>query len=104
MRNVLKNTTKTKTYLDSLPKIYGLFLWAKWGVLELPWTGKYNKDGIPLVYIYRDDNGTCDEYRLGPIHHASSGGLWNWYTSKEQAKFIQEQLDKNPDFEEVEIC
>ena len=52
MRKVLKNTAKTKEYLDKLPKVYGLFLWAKWGILELPWTGKYNKEGEPLVYIY----------------------------------------------------
>ena len=94
MRIILKNTSKTKEYLDSLPKIYGIFLWAKWGMLELPWTGKYDKDGFPLVYIYYDCNGCCDEYYLGAIHRASSGGFYNWYTDEATAKEVQETLNK----------
>jgi hypothetical protein len=102
MKKVLKNTVKTKAYLDSLPKLYGIFLWAKWGILELPWTGKYNKAGIPLVYIYYDGNGTCDEFHLGTANQASSGGFWNWYTKKEDALLIQEQLNKNHNYEDHE--
>lgn len=94
MRRVLKNTPKTKKYLDSLPKIYGIFLWAKWAIMELPWTGKYDKKtGEPLVYIYYDANGACDEYHLVPIHYASSGRLWNWYGIKDEAKEIQNKLN-----------
>ena len=95
LRRVCKNTLKTKKYLDNLPKIYGIFLWAKWGMLELPWTGKYDKKtGKPLVYIYYDGNGICDEYHLAPIHHASSGSLWNWYYTKDEAKEIQNKLNE----------
>ena len=83
MRKVLKNTAKTKEYLDKLPKVYGLFLWAKWGILELPWSGKYTKDpiAVPLVYNYYDANGACDEYRLVPITSCSSGSFWNFISS-----------------------
>jgi hypothetical protein len=94
MRKVLKNTAKTKEYLKYLPRVYGIFLWAKWGILELPWTGKYNKDGIPLVYIYHDFNGECDEYFLGHICQASSGGFWGWYENKDTAKEVQEKLNE----------
>lgn len=90
-RKILKNTHKTKAYLDSLPKVYGIFLWAKWGILELPWSGKYTKGSIkvPLVYNYYDANGTCDEYHLVPITRCSSGRFWDWYEGKENAKEIQ---------------
>ena len=101
LRKIRKNTPKTKEYLDSLSKIYGIFLWAKWGMLELPWTGKVDKNGDPLVYIYYDANGTCDEYHLVPIHYASSGGFWNWYGDKHQAELARDMLNENPDFEEV---
>ena len=101
LRKVLKNNARTKEYLDKLPKVYGLFLWAKWGILELPWSGKLNKDGIPLVYLYHDFNGEYDEYRLGLINHASSGGFWNCYEDKRQAELARDMLNENPDFEEV---
>lgn len=95
MRKILKNTPKTKKYLDSLPKVYGVFLWAKWGILELPWSGKYTKDliSVPLVYNYYDANGTCDEYHLVPITSCSSGGFWDWYENKDNAKEVQEKLN-----------
>lgn len=93
MKKILKETAKTKAYLDSLPKIYGLFLWAKWGILALPWTGKYNKAGIPLVYIYHDFNGEHAEYRLAPINQASSGCFYAWYESKDIAIETQSALN-----------
>lgn len=95
MRKILKNTDKTNAYLNSLPKVYGIFLWAKWGILELPWTGKYDKDGFPLVYIYYDCNGSRDDYFLGAIHLASSGGFYNWYTDKAAAEKVQSMLNKD---------
>ena len=95
MRKILKNTPKTKIYLDSLPKIYGIFLWAKWAMLKLPWSGKYDKKtGEPLVYIYYDANGACDEYHLVPIHYASSGAFWDWYEFKNNAEEVQEKLNE----------
>ena len=95
-RKILKNTAKTKVYLDSLSKVYGIFLWAKWGILELPWSGKYTKGDIavPLVYHYYDANGMCDEYHLVPITSCSSGAFWDWYETEEGAKYAQEKLNE----------
>lgn len=93
IKKVLKNTAKTKKYLDNLQKIYGVFLWAKWGVLELYWSGKYNKAGIPLVYVYYDGNGCYDEFRLMPVVQASSGAFYGWYSDKEFAKQISDDLN-----------
>ncbi len=95
-RKILKNTPKTKKYLDRLPKVYGIFLWAKWGMLELPWSGKYTRGSIkvPLVYNYYDANGTCDEWHLVPITSCSSGGFWDWYDDKKIAKEAQGLLNE----------
>ena len=93
MRKVLKTTSRTKKYLDSLPKIYGIFLWAKWGMLELPWTGKVDTNGDPLVYIYYDANGTHDEWHLVPIHCASSGAFHGWYEDKNTADDVRLELN-----------
>ena len=93
LRKIRKSTPRTKKYLDSLPKVYGIFLWAKWGMLELPWTGKFDKNGEPLVYIYYDANGMCDEYHLAPISHASSGAFRGWYKDYNTAYDIQLELN-----------
>ena len=94
MKKVIKNTAQAKKCFETLPKLYGIFLWAKWGILEFPWAGTYNKDGIPLVYVYRDRNGECDEYYLDTINNASSGNFWGWYTNKDTAKEVQEKLNE----------
>ena len=93
MRKILKSTQKTKEYLDSCKKIYAIFLWAKWGMLELPWSGFYDHEGEPLVYIYYDANGLCDEYHLVPVSHASSGAFHGWYLDPNTAHDIQLELN-----------
>ena len=94
MRKILKNTPRTKKYLEKLPKLYGVFLWAKWAVVEVPWSGKRNKDSIPLVYSYYDGNGCCDEYHLMPVHLVSSGSFWSYFEDRAVAENIAEQLNK----------
>jgi hypothetical protein len=93
-RKILKNTPKTKKYLDSLPKVYGIFLWAKWGMFEFRWSGKCDKNGMPLVYDYYDANGTCDEYHLRPIDKCSSGAFLGWYKSWDRAKMVRDALNE----------
>jgi hypothetical protein len=93
-RKILKNTPKTKKYLDSLPKVYGIFLWAKWGMFEFRWSGKCDKNGMPLVYDYYDANGTCDEYHLRPIDKCSSGAFLGWYKRWDRAKMVRDALNE----------
>ena len=94
MRKNLKVTLKTKKKLDSMKKLYGVFLWAKWGILELPWTGKFDKKtGLPLVYIYYDFNGEREGYRLDTIRSASSGTFYGWYEDHNTADDIRLELN-----------
>jgi hypothetical protein len=98
MRKILKNTAKTKEYLDSLPKIYMVGCWAKFGVREYPFTGKYvqNEDGIsiPLVYDYEDHNGTCDYWYLRRIDYTTTGQIALWTQSKSVASKVAELFNK----------
>lgn len=98
MKKVLKNTAKTKEYLDSLPKIYMVGLWAKYGVRDYPFTGKYvfNSDGIsvPLVYHYDDFNGACDNYWLRRLDQTTSGWIVMWTQDKKLADEIAKLLNK----------
>lgn len=99
MRNVLKNTPKTKVYLDSLPKIYMVGKWAKYGVREYPFTGKYKYDefnniSVPLVYDYDDFNGTCDNYYLRGITSTTTGLIVMWTQLKSVADKVAELFNK----------
>ena len=80
----LKNSRKTKEYLDSLPKAYIAACWAGWGVRSFPFSGKYaDKDKtIPLVWDYCDFNGMADEWHLISIYDTTTGFIAGWSFNK----------------------
>lgn len=98
MKKVLKNNDKTKTYLDSLPKIYLVGCWARYGVRDYPFTGKYetNENGIsiPIVYDYDDHNGTCDNWYLRRLDYVTTGQIVLWTQSKSMASKVAELFNK----------
>ena len=97
MRKCLKNTAKTRAYLDGLPKIYMVGLWAKYGVREYPFTEKYfseNGFSVPLVYHYDDCNGTCDNWYLRRLDHVTSGFVIMWTQNESVARKVAELLNK----------
>lgn len=98
MKRVLKNNDKTKAYLNSLPKIYLVGCWAKYGVSDYPFTGKYETNeygtSIPLVYDYDDHNGTCDNYYLRRLDHVTTGTIVLWTQSKNVANKVAELYNK----------
>lgn len=78
---MLKNNKRTKQYLDKLPKIYIVGYWAKCGVRDFPFAGKYvNHKGIsiPLVYQFDDNNGEFGAYYLRRIDQTTSGVIFFW--------------------------
>lgn len=94
MKKVLKNNEKTKEYLKNLPKIYLVACWARFGIREFPFTGKFVKDEtrgdiyVPLVYDYDDLNGTCDNYFLRKITNTTTGIVIMWTQNKNIAEKI----------------
>ena len=105
MRKVFKNTPKTKAYLDSLPKIYLVGCWARYGVMEFPFTGKYktNEKGIsiPIVYDYDDHNGTCDNWYLRRIDYTTTGQILLWTQSKSVASRVAELFNKEMNYGKI---
>ena len=77
---VLVNSSETKKYLNSLPRVYIAACWAGWGVRDFPFSGKYaDKDKtIPLVWDYCDFNGTADEWHLISIYDTTTGFIAGW--------------------------
>lgn len=111
MKKVLKNNKYTKKYLESLPKMYLVACWAKFGVEEFPFTEKFEKDNnnghlIPLVYQYDDSNGERDCFVLKKITKTTTGSVLLWTQSKSKAERIAELynsdfLDRNKKFVEL---
>lgn len=96
IKKVLKNNKKTKQYLDKLPKMYIVGRWAKFGVSDYSFTGKYIEvDGIsiPLVYKYYDANGTTDMWYLCPITQVTTGAVIMWTQNKPIAERIAKALN-----------
>ena len=97
MKKVLKNTLKTRKYLDKLPKIYLIACWASYCILEFPFTGKYVKENgidIPLVYDYDDHNGTCDCWWLRKITNTTTGGKLVWTQNAAAARRISDKMNE----------
>jgi hypothetical protein len=93
-KKVLSNNKRTQKYLEKLPKIYIVACWARFGVREYPFTGKFVKDQyrgnvyVPLVYDYDDCNGTGDDYYLRKITNVTTGNIVLWTQNKNIAEKI----------------
>lgn len=98
MRKILKDTKRTRKYILSLPCMYLVSCWARWGVREFPFSGKYitTADGtsVPLVYQFDDHNGERDEWRLTRIDCTTTGIIGGWTQSHRMASACAEQYNK----------
>ena len=98
MKKVLKNTLKTKKYLDSLPKIYLISFCALYVILDFPFSVKYVKENgidIPLVYDYDDHNGTCDYWWLRKITNTTTGYKLVWTQNAAAARKISDKMNED---------
>ena len=94
MKKILENTSKTREYLESLPKIYMIARWAGYGVREFPFAGKCTENATPFVWDYDDCNGTCDCYFLRKLTDTTTGWIYAWTTSKSRAEEIAAALNE----------
>lgn len=67
-------------------KLYCVFLWAKYGVLEAVWTGKFDDDGHPLTIQYTDHNGEYEHYYIAPWYRESTGKPMAYSFNKNMAE------------------
>lgn len=94
MKKILENTSENREYLESLPKVYMIARWAGYGVREFPFAGKCTIDGIPFVWDYNDQNGTCDCYFLRKLTGTTTGCIYAWTISKSHAEEIAAALNE----------
>ena len=94
MKKILENTAETREHLNALPKIYMIAKWAGCGVQEFPFAGKCTEDGIPFIWMYDDQNGTCDSYFLRKLTDTTTGWIYAWTTSRSRAEEIAAALNE----------
>ena len=90
---IRKDTKRTKKYLESLPFIYVVGRWAKFGVREYRFSGKSDEYGVPLVWMYNDDNGTNSYWMLVSVYGTTTGDIWCWTDSVHLAHLIVDSLN-----------
>lgn len=93
MKKIRKDTKRTKKYLESLPFIYVVGCWAKFGVREYRFSGKSDEYGVPLVWMYNDDNGTNSYWMLVSVYDTTTGNIWCWTDSEKVAHLIADSLN-----------
>ena len=99
----MKVTKKNTEKINKCQSIYIVVLYAKWGVREYKWTGKWKYSKLfnsyePIVYDYDDHNGTFEEYVKRPIHFVTTGWIIDWtfskYAADRFAKLLNEEMEK----------
>ena len=56
--------------------------------------GKSAEDGVPMVWLRDDCNGTCDSYFLRKLTDTTTGWIYAWTTSKSRAEEIAAALNE----------
>ena len=95
----MKITKKLEEKVKNSPKVYLVVCWARCGVQEYHWTGKWkiNKEtGIPepIVYYYDDHNGEYEEYRKVPITYTTAGFAVDWTFRRPCAERLAERMNE----------
>lgn len=96
-RTVLQRNKRNEHYVKSLKKVYAIVYRATYGVDEFPFSNKYKDKAKcrPLVWDYDDHNGTTDAYYLRELEATTTGVIYLWTFSKEDAERIAAQKNLN---------
>lgn len=87
----MENDEKARKFLKKKKKAYLIGYWADIGIMEFYYSGKNDKDGMPLVWDYYDGNGTCDCWVLRRIEDTTTGQVIDWVVGdKEEANGLCE--------------
>ena len=97
-KRIDRRNEEIKKKLESAVSVYLVVQWAKWCVKEYKWTGRLlHNDNMPWimpeVYHWTDHNGEYEEWYVCPIHHTTSGAIYEWTFNKSAAEKLAEALN-----------
>lgn len=93
----LKYNNKNYKKVNNCPKVYLIGCWARYGVREYPFAGKFVDNEFwykePLVWDFDDHNGTYDEWVLRPISHTTTGNCLIYCFDGVLAQYLADKLN-----------
>jgi hypothetical protein len=97
-KRIERRNKEIKKKLESAVSVYLVVQWAKWCVKEYKWTGRLICENgmswiMPEVYHWTDHNGEYEEWYACPIHHTTSGAIYEWTFNKLAAEKLAETLN-----------
>lgn len=75
-------------------KLYIVCLWARYGVLEARFSGKFDKNNHPLTIQYSDHNGMYESYYIAPWYYETTGRTIAYSFNEQNAQTIADELNK----------
>ena len=93
LKSVLESNNKNDKFIKSLPKIYGIFCWNRYGFWDFPFSGQF-QDNMPLVYDFDDGNGCYEHYVLRKLNEVTTGSYLTFTFDEETARRIADTFNK----------
>lgn len=92
-------TKKNREKVEKSQSVYIVARWAKWGVQEYGWTGKWSyymgtQRMNPVVYYYNDHNGEYEEYQEIDVFYTTTGQIFMWTFDKWVANTVAQMLNE----------
>ena len=105
MQDRLKHTISNSKKINNMPKVYLVGCWARYGVREYPFAGKFIDNEVwykePLVWYEEDRNGTYEEYLLKPISMTTTGESVIYCFNRVLAQRLVDSLNRAHGFETI---
>ena len=105
MKTRLKYNDKNCKRVNNCPKVYLIGCWARYGVREYAFSGKFIDNPIwykePLVWYEEDHNGTYYEYILKPISLTTTGEKIIYCFNRDIAEKLADKLNKSAGYETI---
>jgi len=75
-------------------KVYIVCLWARYGVLEARFSGKFDKDNNLLTIQYSDHNGEYESYFIAPWYYETTGATIAYSFNEQDAQILANKLNQ----------
>lgn len=88
------NQFRLRRRYNKAPILYIVGLWADYGIMPCKYAG-FIKNNKPYIIYWTDYNGTHEEYSIRPYTEATTGWIFGYSFSRDQADALVQALKLN---------